>query len=149
MDAARLLAIAAVVLLVACTRSSYLYVTLAGENVEVVESGKPPLVHWRFGGPIPIRYAVEEPGLSLVLAVGDEPFVPSLEIVSSVPLREVTVEAAGSVIRRSDLAYKVFWNSSRGGNSVKIRIDLEGRATPVLLSGVIAESGTVYSSDGL
>lgn len=30
-------------LLVACTRSSYLYVRLAGDNVEGVESGRPPL----------------------------------------------------------------------------------------------------------
>ena len=143
-------AVVAVFPLVACTRSDFVYVALAGENVEVVESGEPPISFRRFGGaPIPIRYSVEEPGVSLVLTVGNETYVPSFEIVSSVPIHDVSVGATGWAVRRSPLAYKVFWHSPRVGASVQIRIDLEGRSQTVLLSGSVAKSGSTYSTDTL
>ena len=142
--------VAAVALLAACTRSSYVYVALSDDNVEVTHSGEPPLRKPRFGGdPIPIRYALKEPGLSLTLAVADEAFVPSFDITSSVPIREVSVGTTGSAIRKSQVEYKVFWSSARVGQSVQIRIDLENRTDPIRISGVIAESGTVYDLDSL
>ena len=142
-------AVVAVLPLVACTRSDFLYVALAGENVEVVESGEPPIHVRRFGGaPIPIRYSVAEPGGSLVLTLGDETYVPSLEIVSSVPIHDVSV-GAGWAIRRSPLEYHLAWRLQSVGAPVQIRIDLEGRSQPVLLSGSIKKSGSTYSTDAL
>jgi hypothetical protein len=140
-------------LLVACTRANYVYVVVDGENIEVMEVGKPPLGYWRFGGdPIAIRYALKEPGISLTLAVGNEAFVPSFEIVSSVPIHAVSVGKSGHAIRRSEFEYRVSWSfwrdgeplSLRVGDVVQIAIDLENRPDPVLISGVIAESGVFF-----
>jgi hypothetical protein len=132
-----------------CTRSNYLYVALSGANVEVAESGKPDIGAWHVGGgPIPTRYALKEAGASLTLAVGDESFVPSFEIVSSAPIRNVSV-GSGYAIRKSEVEYKVFWSSVRVGQSVEIAIDLEGRVDPVVVAGVVAESGSVISYDSL
>jgi hypothetical protein len=143
-------AVVAVLLLGACTRADFVYVALAGDNVEVVESGEPPIHARRFGGaPIPIRYSVEEPGVSLVLALGNETYVPSLEIVSSVPIHDVSVGATGWAIRRSPLAYHVLWSLDSVGAPVQITIDLEGRSQPVLLSGSIKKSGSTFSTDAL
>lgn len=134
--------------LVGCTRSDYLYVTLSSANVQIAESGKPGVGAWHVGGdPIPVRYALEEPGVSLTLSVGDEPFVPTFEIVSSAPIRDVSISPGGYAIRKSEAEYKVFWSSVRVGQSVEIAIDLDGRVEPVVVAGVVAKSGSVISYD--
>ena len=136
--------------LVGCTRSDYVYVALSGANLEIAETGKPDVGAWHVGGdPIPTRYALKEPGVSLTLAVGDEPFVPSFEIVSSAPIRDVSVGSAGYAIRRSEAEYKVFWSSVRVGQSVEISIDLDGRVDPIVVAGAVAESGSIISFDSL
>ena len=138
------------VALVGCTRSDYLYVALSGANLEIAESGKPDVGAWHVGGdPIPTRYVLSEPGVSLTLAVGNEPFVPNFEIVSSAPIRDVSVGSAGYAIRKTEAAYKVFWSSARVGQSVEISIDLDGRVDPTVVAGAVAESGSVISFDSL
>jgi hypothetical protein len=140
---------AAAFILAACHRANYLYVALRGENVEIRKTGEPPLGYWRFGGePIPILYALKEPGVSFTLAVGKEAFAPSLEIVSSVPIRAVSTGTSGWAVPKTQFEYKVVWNSVQGGNVVQIKVDLEDRADAVLISGVIATSGTFYYSAG-
>jgi hypothetical protein len=136
--------------LVGCTRSNYLYVALSGANLEIAESGKPDVGAWHVGGDtIPTRYVVKEPGVSLTIAVGDEPFVPSFEIVSAAPIRDVSVSPAGYAVRKSEAEYKVFWSSAHVGQSVEMAIDVDGRVDPVVVAGVVAESGTIISFDSL
>lgn len=120
----------------------YHYVELTGENVEVTEEGRPPPPgYFRFGGQIPLRYSLEEPGVSLTFAVG-EGGLPNLDVSSSVPIRAISVEK-GQPERRSTHDFHVVWGLS-AGDVVQMRIDLENRADPVLITGVVAESGKVF-----
>lgn len=138
------------IVLVGCTRSDYLYVELSGANVEIAEDGKPDAGVWHWGAErIPTRYALKEPGVSMTFAVGNEAFVPSLQIMSSAPIRDVSLRPAGYAIRKSEAEYKVFWSSVRAGQSVEISIDLDGRIEPIVIAGSIAKSGSVISHDSL
>src|SRR5688500_11431376 len=87
----RLHALLALALLLAgCSSFPFQYVELTGENVEVMETHRPSVGYWPFGlDRIPIRYAIQEPGLSLTLAVEDGG-LPNLRIGSSVPIRAVS-----------------------------------------------------------
>jgi len=147
---------AAALLLAACHRANFVYVALTGSNCEIVESGKPPIGLWRFGGDaIPVRYSVREPGVSLAITVGNEAFVPSLDIVSSAPIRRVEASSFGIAIpTRPPSEYKVFWSywregatPIRVGDPVRVTIELENRPEPVLVSGRVVESGFFYFSD--
>jgi hypothetical protein len=143
-------------LVVACYRASYVYVALTGDNVMVAETGEPLHSYWRFGGgPIPIRYSVDIPNVSLTISVGTSAFTPELNMVSSVPIRAVEVSHRGSAARRSQLEYRVSWSYWREpdpspvhvGDSVELRVYLENLTDPVRVTGVIMESGTIIYSD--
>jgi hypothetical protein len=142
--------------LAACHRANFVYVALTGDNAKIVESGEPRIGFRRFGGnAIPIRYSVTEPGVSLTITVGNEAFVPSLVIVSSAPIRAVEVTSLGMAIPTNPPSeYKVFWSywregatPVRVGDPVHLRIELENRPEPVLVSGFVLESGFFYFSD--
>ena len=114
------------------------------------------MAYRRFGGEaVPVRYSVREPDASLAIVMTNEAFVPSFDILSSVPIRSIEADHVGIVIpRRPPLEYRVFWSHSRGrdsptavGGTVRIRIELESRAEPVLLSGVVRQSGFFFFSD--
>jgi hypothetical protein len=140
--------------LVGCaTPFPYEYVELTSDNVEVAEAGRPPnraVIGGRHD--IPIRYVLKDSDISLSLALTQG---ESFKVQSSAPIAAVSIEP-GLVIRESPFAYTVAWiwrlidnYSSAVGKPVHIRIDLEGRAEPILISGVIAESGRIYSGNGL
>jgi hypothetical protein len=135
--------LAATFLLAGCSNFfPYEYVELTGENVEVAEMGRPPPPgYFRFGGRIPMRYALEEPGVSLTLEVGEGGW-PNLDIVSTVPIRAVSTEK-GYPERRSAFEYHVVWGL-HAADVVEISIDLEDRTDAVLITGVIVESGKVF-----
>jgi hypothetical protein len=88
-----------------------------------------------------MRYALEELGISLTLEVG-EGGLPNLTIVSTVPIRAISTEKAHPE-RRSAFEYHVVWDL-HAAEVVQIRIDFEDRSEPILISGVIAESGKVF-----
>jgi hypothetical protein len=144
--------------LVACTRVSYVYVALTGDNVMVVEIGEPRHSYWRFGGdPIPIRYSVSDPSASLTISVGSGTVVPDLIIESSLPIRVVEASHRGSANRRSEFQYIVMWSywpepyasPVHVGDSIELKIYLENRTDPVRVTGTIMTSGTIIYSDGL
>lgn len=137
----------------ACSRGGHVYVALSGRNVELVESGEPPRSSRCFCAvSVPLRYSLREPGVSITVALGDEPYVPSFEVRSTVPIHAISVGTTGFTVRRSEFAYKVLWSywrereewSPRVGDFVQMQIELEDRAEPILVSGVIAESGTFF-----
>ncbi len=140
-----------------CTIVPYRYVELTSDNVAVTEVGRPPN-GGVIGGrrDIPIRYALEEPGVSLSLAM--TPGHLSLRIESSAPIAAVSIEpghvtdmsAFGFVIRESAFEYTVNWRLVDSvGERVEIEIALEDRADPILISGVIAESGKIIYGIGI
>jgi hypothetical protein len=140
----------------ACARQDYIYVALTGDNVEVVESGQPPRGFWRIGGDaIPVRYSVRDLGTQLTISLGKDGFTPVLTIVSSVPLRAVEASPlAHAIPTRPPREYNVLWSYSQDGRSsvhvgdtVQMRIEIENREEPVLLSGVIKKSGFWFFSD--
>ncbi|HEY7671568.1 MAG TPA: hypothetical protein VIC71_05065 [Gammaproteobacteria bacterium] len=147
--------------LAGCFTFPYEYLELTGENVEITETGRPRVDTWHHGGgPIPLSYALEEPGVSLTLAVGPLSGPPNLVIVSSVRIRAVSIEpqAIHGVARpTSPFEYSLEWwdfritldnpKASHVGHVVQIRVELEGRADPVLISGVIAQSGKTTEFD--
>ena len=144
---------AATLMLVGCHSFPFEYVELTGDNIEVTETGQPPIRSRLGGDPIPIRYEFNEPGVSLSIAVGPKIGAPTMDIVSSVPIRAVSIEK-GYAFRTSPFEYRVDWGlldpqSSHVGDVVQIRIDLEDRVQPILISGVIAESGKIYSGPAL
>lgn len=141
-------------MLAGCFTFPYEYVELTGENVEVIETGRPSVDAWHHGGDrIPLSYALEGPGVSLRLAVGPLSDPPNLEIVSSVPIRAVSIEKANRarVNPKSPFEYSVEWwdffktlddpDASHAGEVVELRVHLEDRADPVSISGAIARSG--------
>ena len=139
--------LSAALALTGCTAFPYEYVELTSENVEVIEVARPPRVgYFRLGvGRLPIRYALKECGVSLTLAVGDS-WSANLDILSSVPIRDVSIENAYA-FRRSPFEYSLTFGvtgASRAGEPVRIRIDLEDRSAPIVISGAIAESGKFY-----
>jgi len=87
--------------LAACHRADYVYVAFGGANVEVVETGEPPMAYRRFGGEaVPIRYSVSEPDGSLAIVMTNEAFVPSFDILSSVPIRSIEADHMAIAIPR-------------------------------------------------
>jgi hypothetical protein len=141
----------------ACHRASYVYAALNGDNVTVVETGRPRHSYWRWGGPIPIRYSVNDPGVSLTISVGSSAFTPELNIVSSVPIRAVEVSHRGTALRRSQSEYMVDWSYWREpdpspvhvGDAIELKIYLDDRIDPVRVTGTITTSGSIVYSDGL
>jgi hypothetical protein len=65
-----------------------------------------------------------------------------MDIVSTVPIRAVSTDK-GYPERRSAFEYHVVWGL-HAADIVEISIDLEDRTDPVLISGVIVESGKVF-----
>jgi hypothetical protein len=154
-DGRILVALAATLVLVGCTIWPYEYVELTSDNVEVTEVGRPPNRAVTGGRrDIPVRYALEDLGVSLSLAL-TQSSGPAFKIESSVPIAAVSIEP-GYVFRESPFEYTIIWThrlidnySSPVGKPVQIRIDLEGRPDPILISGVVAESGRTYSGIGI
>ena len=130
--------------LAGCSSVAFQYVELTGGNVEVLETDRPSVGYWPLGlHRIPIRYALQEPGLSLTLAVEDGG-LPNLSIGSSVPIRAVSTEGANTlVVPLSPVEYRVTWWDKRVGDLIEVRIVLEHRVDPILISGVIADGGTI------
>ena len=142
--------------LCACARQDYIYVALTGDTVRVVESGQPPRGFWRIGGgAIPVRYSVEGLGAQLTISLGKDGFSPVLNVLSSVPIRAIEASPLATAIpTRPPLEYDVLWSYSRDGRSsvhvgdtVQMRIEIQDREEPVLLSGVIKQSGFWFFSD--
>lgn len=141
-------------MLVGCaTAFPYEYVELTSDNVEVTEVGRPPnkaVIGGRTD--IPIRYALKnsDVALSFALTPGE-----SFKVESSAPIAAVSIEP-GQAIRESPFAYTISWTwrlidneSSPVGKPVLIRIDLEGSPDAILISGVVAESGKLYTGTGI
>ena len=139
--------------LVGCTVVPYDYVELTSNNVAVTEVGRPPnggVIGGRRN--IPIRYAAEDSGVSLSIAL--TPGDLTLKIESSAPIAAVSLEPGhvvdmsqlGFVVRESPFAYTITWRLvDQVGTPVQIKIDLQDRAEPILITGVIARSGkTIY-----
>lgn len=142
-------------LLAACTRQPYAYVAFTGDNIAVTETGEPRHSYWRFGGgPIPLRYSVDEAGASLTISVTGSG-LPEVIIVSSVPIRFVEATHRGSTRRNSQFQYTVRWSywpqpyesPVAVGDPVELKVYLEDRTDPVRLTGTVMTSGTLIYSD--
>lgn len=151
-------AFAATLALAGCTVIPYRYVQLTSENVAAAEVGKPPVGSGR--REIPLRYTLDDSGAALSLTLPAGPDL-SFKIKSSAPIAAVTIEPGhvtrespfGFVIRESPFEYTVIWRldneSSAVGTAVQIRVELEGREAPILISGVVAEAGKVRYGIGI
>jgi len=145
----------------ACHVYPYRYVEFSGENIVVAATGEPSLSAVRHGGaPIPIGYALVDADVSLTLWIGNDPNIPSLDIVSSVPIRDVvfgTTRALASGPRsrpfcRTEGSCKISLQIDKPGlpevgEAVRLIIQLEYRVAPITISGAIAESGRYYENE--
>ena len=135
----------------ACHVYPFRYVELSGENIEVTKTGDPSTR--RDGEPIPIEYSVMDPAVSLTIIVTNEVYNPSLDIVSSLPIRTVTFGTTRALSTRISLQTCVnkfhcrvsLQNDKPGfadvGDVVRLTIELEDRVDPISITGAVAESG--------
>jgi hypothetical protein len=142
-------AVAATFMLVGCYTVRYEYVELSGEHIAVANVARPNGDGVGLGkGKIPARYALEAPGASLTFDV-DYDGGRSILITSSVPIVSVST-TVGQSDRVSTFKYRVGWawafsaSESHAGETLEIRIELEQRADPIVVSGVIEKWGKFY-----
>ncbi|HXS80567.1 MAG TPA: hypothetical protein VN818_09795 [Gammaproteobacteria bacterium] len=140
--------VAAALMLAGCYSVRYDHVVLSGQNIEATEVARPYGGNG-FGvgkGEIPVRYTLEQPDASLAFQV-DANYGLSIDISSSVPIVAVS-STMGQVVRKSPLEYWVDWATqgpdSQAGETLEIRIELQDRADPIVVSGVIEKWGTFY-----
>ena len=140
--------LAAALVLAGCYSVRYEHVVLSGQNIEATEVAR-PYGGSGFGvgkGEIPVRYTLERPDASLTFQV-DANYGQSIDISSSVPIVAVS-STIGRVARRSPTEYWVDWAiqgpDSQAGETLEIRIELENRADPIVVSGVIEKWGRFY-----
>jgi hypothetical protein len=122
----------------------YTYLQVTGDNIEVTDTGRAPWVAYGRGGVghIPTHYLLEEPGVTLKLALDDDdPHV--LTIVSPNAIREVRTRT-GFALRKSPFEYIVSTGIFDAGSPIEVRVDLEDGVGPVVISGVIVESGWYF-----
>jgi len=134
-------------MLVGCYSVRWEHVELSGENLEVTEVARPSGGGLGVGkGKIPVRYALEKPDTSLTFAMGSTVDRP-ITITSPVSIVAVST-TVGQVIRSSPFEYTVWWWSpgpvSRAGETFEIRIELQQRADPIVVKGVIEQWGRFY-----
>ena len=140
--------LASTLVLVGCYSVRYEYVELSAANIEVTDLARPDGGRFGIGkGKIPVRYVLEEPGASLTFVM-DANYWLNIEINSSVPIGAVTT-TLGDVVRVSPFEYQVAWARStraisRAGETLEIRIELERRTDPIVVSGVVDKWGRFY-----
>ena len=139
--------LAATLVLVGCYSVRWEHVELSAANIAVTDVARPDGGGLGVGkGKVPVRYALEEPGASLSFAM-DANYWMSIQINSSVPIADVST-TLGDVFRVSPFEYQVNWGTtgptSQAGETLEIRIELEQRADPIVVSGVVEKWGRFY-----
>lgn len=139
--------VAGTLMLASCYSVRYEYVELSAQNLAVADVARPNGGKLGVGkGEVPVRYALEEAGASLTFAT-DANYGMDIEISSSAPITAVST-TLGRVFRVSPFAYAVTWRTpgptSHAGETLEIRIELEQRAEPIVVSGVVEKWGRFY-----
>jgi hypothetical protein len=153
-------ALAATFVVSGCYSVRYEYLDFSGDNLEIAELARPNTHGLDVGkGKIPFRYALDLPDASLTVA--PDPNHPcGLVIESSVPILTVGLRqfsnATNSTISRQvspgSPEAEVYWDCggpTHAGETIEIRVELENRREPILLSGVVVRWGRTYRTSDL
>jgi hypothetical protein len=139
--------LAGTLMLVGCYSVRHEHVELSADNIEVTDVARPNGGGLGVDkGKIPMRYALVEADASLTFAM-DANYGRGIQITSSAPIAAVST-TLGLAVRVSPFEYAVEWATpgptSRAGQTLEIRIELEQRSSPIVVSGVVETWGRFY-----